>query len=196
MRKIETGSPIIGRYDDVVSSEFCDSIVEHMRSIFPENKEIIEGHLPWHMDDRKPFRDIKDIDIRSSIDRFRFLLTQLTYQTYNEICYPHFTDIVLWREGMSMGFHKDDGYEGPEENIFRVRHFSSVLYLNDDYEGGETVIKQSGKPDFISVPKKGSIVIFKSNDECLHGVNKVTRGTRYTMPSWLTRNIEACEVIQ
>ena len=68
-----------------------------------------------------------------------------------------------------------------------------VCYLNDDYSGGETVIKQEVGGNYISTPKQGSVVIFKSNEDCVHSVNKITYGTRYTMPIWFTDNIDHCE---
>ena len=95
-----------------------------------------------------------------------------------------------------MDLHKDNGYEGRSEDQFRMRHYSMVAYLNHDYEGGETVIKLKDKPDFISIPKQGSVVIFKSNEECIHGVNEVTDGTRITLPTWFTTDIKYCETMQ
>ena len=66
----------------------------------------------------------------------------------------------------------------------------SVTYINDDYKGGETIID-----NYVSIPKKGSIVIFTSDERCLHKVNTIESGTRIVVPIWLTRNIEQIEVI-
>src|SRR4051794_11977436 len=49
---------------------------------------------------------------------------------------PLFTDllqIVKWSPGMSMPAHDDNAFEGVGH-----RQFSAIVYLNDDYEGGET----------------------------------------------------------
>ena len=50
-------------------------------------------------------------------------------------------------------------------------------------------------PEFENIPKKGSIVIFTSDERCLHKVNTIESGTRIVVPIWLTRNIEQIEVI-
>jgi len=195
MIKIETGTDLIARYDYVIPESICERIVNYVTDNIPENK-IKQGDLPWQNNDNIPFVKIQNFEIKKLIDSYRFLFTQLVYNHYKQIVYPHFTDLVLWREGMKMAFHKDNGYEGKSEDQFRMRHYSMVVYLNSDYEGGETVIKVDGKPDYISKPKTGSIVIFKSNEECIHGVNEVTEGTRITLPLWFTTDIKYCETME
>lgn len=194
MRKVDTGSPIIARYDHVVSHEECNSIIDYLLTEKAVDK-IVKHGMPWENSDNLSFIDVKDKKVRAMIDRYRFTLTQLVYETYREIAYPHFSDLVVWRKDMEMGFHKDNGYEGSDQNIFRIRKYSAILYLNDNYLGGETVIKQENKPDFVSVPKQGSVTIFKSNEECFHGVNQIKKGTRYTIASWFSTDIYDCEVV-
>jgi hypothetical protein len=80
----------------------------------------------------------------------------------------NFFEIVKWKEGLSMSKHFD----------FDFHTWTSVIYLNDDYEGGETVVG-----DKEVVPLKGKIVTFQGVS-VLHGVNKVLKGDRYTVPVW------------
>lgn len=80
----------------------------------------------------------------------------------------NFFEIVKWKEGLSMQKHFD----------FDFHTWTSVIYLNDDYEGGETVVG-----DKEVVPLKGKIVTFQGVS-VLHGVNKVLKGDRYTVPVW------------
>ena len=76
-------------------------------------------------------------------------------------------EIVLWPKGSFMDPHYDEG-----------DYLSFIVYLNDNYKGGETVINN------IKIkPKKGSIVIF-SNGLYLHNVNKVIDKERYTLIAW------------
>ena len=58
-----------------------------------------------------------------------------------------------------------------------------VLYLNDDFEGGDFIF-----PDHhIRVrPEPGMLVCFPSNHHYKHGVEPVTRGNRYSIVCWAT----------
>lgn len=84
--------------------------------------------------------------------------------------------LALWEEGAYAGRHIDShqGYE--------FIQFSSVLYLNDDYAGGEICFPNQ---DFVYKPKAGDIVTFPSGGtEYSHYVKKITDGKRYTVAMW------------
>jgi len=57
---------------------------------------------------------------------------------------------------------------------------SALLYLNDDYEGGDFVV--SGKK---FKTEKGSALIFPSNFVYPHEVEKIVKGTRFSIVTWL-----------
>ena len=89
-------------------------------------------------------------------------------QNIDKDTYINYFEIVKWKEGLSMEAHYD----------FNYHTYTSVIYLNDNYEGGETFV------DNIKIfPTLGKIVTFKGNI-LLHGVNKITKGNRYTVPVW------------
>ena len=73
---------------------------------------------------------------------------------------------------------------GPHQDIWDIE-YSAIIYLNDDFEGGETYIGLPGHEldDTIIKPKLGRLVCFRGKD-ILHGVNKVTKGDRFTLPAW------------
>ena len=167
-----------------MSSDMCNSIIEYINSKIDKEKMICDG-MPWHNNDTIQYSDVDNSDIKFLLDSQRFVISQLVYDQFKEIVFPHFTDLVVWRKSMSMDIHKDNGYDESDADI-STRKYSAVLYLNDNYSGGETFIKRQDKEDYISIPKQGSLLIFKSNEECLHGVNQVTDGTRYTLASWYT----------
>ena len=86
-------------------------------------------------------------------------------------------EIVEWNEGQSMDWHRDyPFYEG-----------TSIIFLNDDYEGGE-LITASDPSDamkhtrLVHSPKKGSNVSFLNT--LYHKVNPVIKGKRYTLAVW------------
>ena len=65
-----------------------------------------------------------------------------------------------------------------------------MFYLNDDFEGGHTQFRVGGGKDgiFDVKPKTGKLVFFSSGSEHVHGVKKITRGERYTLATWFTRD--------
>lgn len=78
-------------------------------------------------------------------------------------------------ETTKLGKHRDNHDGG--EHLF----YSAVIYLNDDYEGGE--IKFSDF-DFTYKPKANSIIIFRSS--FVHYVEPVVSGIRQAIPIWIT----------
>ncbi len=63
------------------------------------------------------------------------------------------------------------------------RDLSIVMFLNDDFEGGDFVF-----PDLkVRVrPEPGMMVCFPSNHHYKHGVEPVIKGTRYSIVCWAT----------
>lgn len=83
--------------------------------------------------------------------------------------------------------NKLDNYEivKREKGSFMENHFDEgdtlafIIYLNDNYKGGETVLENETS---IS-PKKGRILLF-ANGHILHKVQEITEGTRYILAGW------------
>ena len=57
---------------------------------------------------------------------------------------------------------------------------SVLFFLNEGYEGGEFIIS-----DTMYKPKRNSAIIFPSNFMFPHSVNKIIKGTRYSIITWL-----------
>lgn len=76
---------------------------------------------------------------------------------------------VRYNEGQHFNVHADHGFS-------YICTVSSVMYLNDDYEGGELWFPYL---DVTYVPKYGDIVLFPSTFIYSHASKPVTRGTKY-----------------
>ena len=61
------------------------------------------------------------------------------------------------------------------------RVLSSVLYLNDNFEGGELYFPRF---DVTYKPKAGSLLLFPSNYPYEHGSKPVTQGKKYCVLAW------------
>ncbi len=99
--------------------------------------------------------------------------------------YTDTVHLVRWTEGQSMRAHADNAHPDGSPNDYPWREYSSVLYLNEDYEGGEVYFEGTGQR---IKPRTGMLVAFSGGLEHVHGVDEVRRGTRYTMPAWHTRD--------
>lgn len=64
------------------------------------------------------------------------------------------------------------------------RVVSTIVYLNDRFDGGEIVFPEQQKA---IKPSEGLLVAFPSGSAFPHEVLKVNEGLRYTMPIWFTR---------
>jgi predicted 2-oxoglutarate/Fe(II)-dependent dioxygenase YbiX len=81
--------------------------------------------------------------------------------------------LLRYEQGGHLPAHQDQGISS--------RVLSSVMYLNDNYEGGEIEFKHSGVK---LKPEAGSIIFFPANFLYVHEVYPMTSGSRYSMPHW------------
>lgn len=89
-----------------------------------------------------------------------------------------FYKILKWHTPMeAMGQHPDRWEENGQPVIPDV---SLVMYLTDDFDGGNLVFKKINK---ILKPKAGDIVVF--NSDIPHGVSEVISGRRITIQLFL-----------
>ena len=87
--------------------------------------------------------------------------------------------ISKYQVGKHMGSHIDS-YGDDRSPILSV-----VLYLNDNYEGGELYFKNQ---HVIIKPTAGSIVIFPSVEPYYHESREIQRGTKYMSPGFWYKN--------
>lgn len=99
---------------------------------------------------------------------------------------PLWTDTVqlnVWEEGSFLPPHTDNSNPNGSPHSTPWRDFSSIVYLNDDYEGGELYFTAK---DRVLKPRRGMLVAFSAGYHHEHGVLKVTQGRRITMPAFYT----------
>ena len=76
--------------------------------------------------------------------------------------------------------------ELPEHIDFDDTTYSGVVYLNDDFGGGETFIG-SGSEQTVIEPERGKILGFPGS-KIMHGVSPTTSGVRYVITCWWKNN--------
>ena len=93
----------------------------------------------------------------------------------------HITDFRLNRytEGGFMSEHVDNIHHSHGQQ-YGYPQVSVLLFLNDDYEGGNFLIAENEYQT-----AKGSAIVFPSNFMFPHAVTKIEKGTRYSIVTWL-----------
>tara|TARA_R100001509_G_scaffold149899_1_gene108525 strand:- start:106 stop:702 length:597 start_codon:yes stop_codon:yes gene_type:complete len=83
--------------------------------------------------------------------------------------------------------YEEGGFYIPHVDHFREipRTMSVVIFVNDDFEGGEFEMFSPDQRQSQKIkPKKGRTIMFPSNFLYPHKANIVTKGTRYTIVIW------------
>jgi hypothetical protein len=99
---------------------------------------------------------------------------------------PLFADtlqIVRWPEGYEQQPHADSENPGGVEHPYSWRSYASLIYLNNDFEGGRIYFPNQRLTPAI---KPGMLVFFPGTLEYLHGVSKIITGERFTVASFWT----------
>jgi hypothetical protein len=99
------------------------------------------------------------------------------------------THFVKWIPGMNSKLHcdceKPDGTPALAADFYTY-NVSVLMYPNDEYAGGEITFPDY---DLVIKPQPGDMIMFPGNNSYKHTVEKVITGTRYTMPSWYSFNV-------
>ena len=135
-------------YDNFLLKEKCNEYIE----MFNNAKNNV-----------KPYRYTFTLKINDTN-----LLNKLKFEfNIDKLLTPDNLEIVKWPENSFMELH----YDNNDSLAF-------IIYLNDDYIGGETIVDK-----IKIVPKTGKIIIF-SNGKLEHCVKKIEKGNRYTLIGW------------
>lgn len=119
------------------------------------------------------FLDKENKTVSNIFDRIKEEIGRILNKDIYE--YTGFSTIYKSITGQSMKTHSDSGL-GPK---FK---YGVVLYLNDDYRGGEIFYPNVGV-EF--KPEAHSLVLHPAHEAYRHGVKAVSLGTRYSMTVFL-----------
>jgi predicted 2-oxoglutarate/Fe(II)-dependent dioxygenase YbiX len=162
-------------------------------SVFDPDKSNETGKTEWVVD--KKIRDTQIVNtskdcFHTIIDLYKDTVKNIINPFYEfEIKDSEIPQILSYNVGGHYEPHVDAEsiWVSPKnEKIWRrntERDLSTVLFLNDDFEGGDLIF-----PDLkIRVrPEPGMLICFPSTHEYIHGVEPVTKGTRYSIVNWMT----------
>lgn len=115
----------------------------------------------------------RNLTLPANIKELLELKVSKLFKNYTRI--HDISDLIAYRPGTGMGLHRDNVNPDDLINVFGV-----VIYLNDNYLGGEIYYPDIG----LSVkPKAGSLVVHPAG--LLHGVKEVEEGVRYMISTFV-----------
>lgn len=136
------------------------------------------------------FQHIQTPWLRQLVGQVSLKLICEIYKTQGKVVYPEMIALNEWPIGGVQEPHLDtyssesmqDG--NPDEN---QREWTCILYLNDNFQGGETYIPFGEQYE----PQTGTGLLFQGI-YIEHGVHKVRRNSRHTISFWFSDNVDRC----
>lgn len=184
---------------NVINSQGLQEIVSHIKSspaedlsVFDPDKTNATGQTSWIVD--KQTRDTQIVPMGNLYPK----IEDLFRNSVREIINPFYQCEVDSSEipqvlSYGIGGHYKPHIDGESiwmtprgEKIWKKstnRDLSIIYYLNNDFEGGDFIFPELK----IRIrPEPGMMVCFPSNHHYMHGVEKITKGKRYSIVSWAT----------
>jgi len=174
--------------DDLkVIQDFCPTINEwnnSKESVYAEDGTCLYNADYWN--DRQCSSDILQrlsMPVFKIIDKYITKMQLELERIYDLRLSPRPPVIMKWRPGIEQRPHADKQLNNGEPNAFVDYDLNSLFYYNEDFEGGELYYPQH---DLTIKPKPGLAIAHPGDVNYLHGVTLVTKGYRYTTPSFYT----------
>lgn len=151
-----------------------------------------EGTVP--LKSARLFFDISD-KVKKVLESYFRLDAPLYFSYSHLVCRSAIDEKQEDREDLSHPVHVDNCLLVSELNecikeppAYTHRDYSAILYLNDDFEGGDFIFTElDAKTVTAEVsPQCGRVVGFGAGQENPHGVRAVTKGQRCAVALWFT----------
>ena len=155
-------------FNNIIPLKICNSILSHSKRVPPSFVRHWEDRI-----DVQPKWLLENKDFIKTL----FFINNLATTEYNSVIYPEFVTINKWPLNSAQNLHIDDSRNSTV--------YTSITYLNQDYEGGKTYINED---NFVSRNNIGDTLMFDGK-RYKHGVTPVTKGTRYVLSIWYSKNI-------
>ncbi|KAG5835467.1 hypothetical protein ANANG_G00244310 [Anguilla anguilla] len=133
--------------------------------------------------------------VRKVLESYFRLETPLYFSYTHLVCRSAIDEKQEGREDLSHPVHADNCLLVSELNecikeppAYTHRDYSAILYLNDDFEGGNFLFSELDAKTVTAVvrPQCGRVVGFGAGKENPHGVKAVTKGQRCAVALWFT----------
>jgi len=158
MNKITSRGDEIYVLKNFISSEECDTYFKRIRDIGYQPKT-----LEW-----------ADRIVRITTDPIVEKVTNFLNKRFNLKLKIQTAEIQNHHVNSFAGLHVHDECNGRKNTVY-----NSLIYLNDNFEGGQFITKNG----IVLKPEKGMLTFFNGK-KVYHGVNKILRNDRKTIIFW------------
>ncbi len=169
---------------NMVSPNFIDKVIPLIKHKAKKNLRVLHGVdknvrnvQGYHLNFNTPTNLFYWNFIKSEIERIYVLykakFPKMMSSKINQI------DLLKYIPGGKYEVHTD-------HYSVTARHLSIIINLNDDYKGGDLIFTDQKEKEIKRLKLgKGSVVFFPSNFMYPHSIQPITKGTRYSIVSWL-----------
>ena len=176
----------IGHYKNILSQELCNAIIEedfnYSKSTYSTHKGLSPDKERVKMDEIWIRKDSDYYEpLKSIVSDVANLYTEEVKKSKRNFVVQKTTDFRVnkYEKGGYMSLHCDNIHHSHGQQ-YGYPQASVLLFLNDDFEGGEFIVSELR----LNI-NKGDAIIFPSNFMFPHEVKEVTKGTRWSIVSWL-----------
>jgi len=169
-----------------LSPKECKLLIQYHKA--NQNKVTFNDPAGQYNGRRIPLESINNLTVKRIIAKYQYDVCAEVWSERKERIYPEQTEIMRWPIGVPQDMHIDVMARDDGKCTIPFTDFASILYLNDDFEGGETYFEGGEEIK----PQEGMVAVFEGM-KYWHGVNAATGKDRYTVPIWYTtewRNME------
>ena len=170
-------------YENIISEEDCDILMKAEFDYKPSKYATHDSESP-RSNERVDMDDAWIMEGTEHYDRIKVAFEKVikNYQESYQNCLIKNTTpfrINRYSVGGFMSEHCDNIHHSHGQT-YGYPQLSALLFLNDDYKGGEFMINNQSYPK-----KRGSAIIFPSNFMYPHQVTEIKEGTRWSIVTWL-----------
>ncbi|GAB1690082.1 2OG-Fe(II) oxygenase [Krasilnikovia sp. M28-CT-15] len=160
--------------DDAVPAATCGALVDfYRRNIETYGWKNKVGFWSFRLINSHDLPDGSDSKV--TLNAIGRLVVDSIAREWGEDASIQASQVVSWPEGTRQDAHLD--------RFFPNTRFAAILYLNDDYAGGQTFLEIPQRIERVD-PATGRLLIFEGAG-ILHGVEEIVNGERYTNALWL-----------
>lgn len=176
-------------FKKALDTDMCDEIIK----VFNSQVDLgcsVKRHDTIRRDTQQQFNSIDEVSLRNTeiAGKFFKILEESVTTYLKDLGLDQVLRDGVWFKDMLVQRSEADKFESYSTWHCEVSHkdysdraLTYLIYLNDDYEGGET---QFMYQKYNKVPEKGSLMIFPAGFTHVHRGNMITKGTKYVITGW------------